>query len=120
VKVYVANGRFVAADSRGAVYAVADQGLLSRAQPGVAEIESALRSHFGVPVPLILVLDDENGTPVPGVDAQPPGWALARSRVPEEDPAGYDLEDLDDAPVEVISPEQRLLDAFPGAEEVTG
>ena len=31
----------------------------------------------------------------------------------------FDLDDLQDAPPAVVSPEQRLLEAFPGAEEVS-
>ena len=36
-----------------------------------------------------------------------------------EDPADFDLDDLQDASAAVVSPEQRLLEAFPGAEEVS-
>jgi DNA polymerase III subunit gamma/tau len=35
-----------------------------------------------------------------------------------EDPADYQLAELEDAPAGVMSPEQRLMEAFPGAEEV--
>jgi hypothetical protein len=74
----------------------------------VPEVEAALQQHFGRPVPLRLVLDD--GSPTVRGAAPPPPVA--------EDPADYDLTDLRDAPAAVLSPEQRLLEAFPGAEEV--
>ena len=40
-------------------------------------------------------------------------------KLSDEDLASYDLDDLADAGPAVVSPEQRLLEAFPGAEEVT-
>ena len=112
VKVYLATGRFVSVDERGAVYAVPDKTLLTRARPGVPEVEEALASHFGRAVPFALVLDD----------AAPPAPSRADDPPPpeEEDPADYVLEDMEDVVGEVLSPERRLMEAFPGAEEVTG
>jgi hypothetical protein len=71
------------------------------------EAEAALAARFGRPVPLKLVVEE----------ALPPG-----PPVPDEVDEVLNEEDLDhlrDANVAVISPEQRLLDAFPGAEEVS-
>jgi hypothetical protein len=53
--------------------------------------------------------------------ADPDGGRPAGSGVGEadEDPEVYDLDELEDAGAAVVSPEQRLLEAFPGAEEVT-
>jgi hypothetical protein len=110
VKVYLSSGRFVGVDNSAAVYAVPDQGLLARAEPLRGEVEAALSAHFGRPVPLRLILDD----------AQWPRLAAAPAPPPPEDPAEYDLAELQDAaPAPVLSPEQRLLEAFPGAEEVS-
>ena len=105
VKVYMASGRFVSVEEGMALMALPDRGLLSRAEPNVGEVESALAAHFGRPVPLKLVLDD--GTwkaPTPGEESPP-----------EE---VYELDELEDAPASAVTPEQRLLEAFPGAEEV--
>jgi DNA polymerase-3 subunit gamma/tau len=110
VKVYLSSGRFLAVDDSAAIYAVPDQGLLSRAEPLRAEVETALADHFGRPVPLRLVIDEAQLASMPTGRTSPP---------PVEDPADYDLSGLEDAPAPVISPEQRLLEAFPGAEEVT-
>jgi hypothetical protein len=118
VKVYVATGRFVSVDEQGAVYAVPDSGLLARARSGVPEVEEALRSHFGRAVPFALILDD-TGSPSTSQGDGPPG-SNSGSPGPEEDPADYVLEDMEDAVGEVVSPERRLMEAFPGAEEVTG
>lgn len=111
VKVYVATGRFLPSEPGAAVYAVADRGLLSRAEPGRAEVEAALAAHFGRRVPLKLVLDDQPGPADAGAQPDP-------APAPEEDPAAYEWAEMEEAPAAVVSPEQRLLDAFPGAEEV--
>jgi hypothetical protein len=109
VKVYLAAGRFLASADGQAVYAVPDRGLLQRAQPSQSEVEAALAAQFGRPIPLKFVLDD-------GSVAPPLGDTAADSRQEAED---IDLSELVDAPGEVLSPEQRVLEAFPGAEEVT-
>lgn len=114
VKVYVATGRFLPSEAGSAVYAVPDKGLLTRAEPNRGEVEAALTAHFGRRVPLRLVLD-EGPAPVPG-DAT--GSPQSGHQEPEDDPAGYDWAEMEDAPTGVVSPEQRLLEAFPGAEEV--
>lgn len=123
VKVYVATGRFLPSAEGAAVYAVADRGLLTRAEANRAEVEAALAKHFGRPVKLRLVLDSDAAPPTAGrgdAPAPPPapesaGWAA--DEAPEDD-AAYDWADMDEAPAAVSSPEQRLLEAFPGAEEV--
>lgn len=114
VKVYVATGRFLPSESDTAVYAVPDRGLLSRAESNRPEVEAALSQHFGRPVKLRLVLDrDPAPTGDPGRAASvPPTQAT-----PEEE-MGYDWAEMEEAPAAVASPEQRLLEAFPGAEEV--
>ena len=108
VKVYLAPGRFVSVEEGAAVFALPDHGLLRRAEPVRREAEEALAAHFGRPVRLRLVLDDGA---IPVREEGPPPDS--------EDPGDYVLEDLQDAGPGVVSPEQRLLEAFPGAEEVT-
>jgi DNA polymerase-3 subunit gamma/tau len=107
VRVYFAPGRFVAVEDTAAVFALPDRGLLSRAQPVQAEAEAALTAAFGRSVPLRLVVDDGA---VPATASSPPDQP--------DDPDAYDLDALQDAGPAVVSPEQRLLQAFPGAEEV--
>lgn len=118
VKVYVATGRFLPSEPGTAVYAVPDRGLLTRAETNRGEVEAALATHFGRPVPLKLVLDDGSG---PSPAGPGPGGGRPVSHLeppPADDPSDYDWADLEEAPAELVSPEQRLLDAFPGAEEV--
>ncbi len=100
-------------------------------------MEQALAAHFGRPVKLKLVLDQD----APAVGVRPPGrgggagggadggtrsapgGGRGRGRGPAEPPPvtadeeEYDWAELEQAPA-VSSPEQRLLEAFPGAEEV--
>jgi hypothetical protein len=106
VKVYVSSGRFVGVDDSAAVFAVPDKGLLTRAEPHRCEVERALAAHFGRPVPLRLVLDEPTS---PGSLAAPP----------PDDFSAVDVDDLQEPPEPLVSPEQRLLQAFPGAEEVS-
>jgi DNA polymerase-3 subunit gamma/tau len=111
VKVYLSSGRFVGVDEAAAIFAVPDRGLLGRAEPNRPEVEAALAAHFGHRVPLRLVLDETAGSPA--------GAGAPSEAELEEDPAAIDLAELQDAPPAVASPEQRLLEAFPGAEEVS-
>jgi len=102
------------------VYALPDHGLLQRAEPLRPEVEAVLADHFGRPVPLHLVLDDGAG---PAAPAHPgrgpdPGTLRTGTDLPGTDLPGTDLDGLEDAGPAVVSAEQRLLEAFPGAEEV--
>ena len=110
VKIYLSSGRFIGVDAAAATYAVPDRGLLARAEANRAEVEAAVSAHFGRSVPLRLVLDEAG--PVGAVADAPSEPAL-------DDATTIDLNDLVDAPAAVLSPEQRLLEAFPGAEEVS-
>ncbi|HEY2303739.1 MAG TPA: hypothetical protein VGH66_17685, partial [Acidimicrobiales bacterium] len=109
-KAYLGSGRFLEVDERGAVFAVPDKHLMSRAESVRPEAEAALAAHFGRPISLRLVLD-------PG--AKPIEQSQPLDRPDDPSLEDYDLSELEDAPPAVASPEQRLLDAFPGAEEVS-
>ncbi len=109
-KAYLGSGRFLEVNDREAIFAVPDKHLLARGESVRTEAETALAAHFGRRIPLQLVLD-------PGakpIEQQEPAGTAEDPTVEE-----YDLADLEDAPPAVASPEQRLLDAFPGAEEVS-
>ncbi|HEX4865037.1 MAG TPA: DNA polymerase III subunit gamma/tau [Acidimicrobiales bacterium] len=124
VKVYLSSGRFLAVEDGSALYAVPDQGLLQRAEPLLGEVEAAVAAHFGRAVPLKLVLE-----PGPGAARSSPGEPspVVRSAGrraqefagPPDDLDGFDIGELQEAPAAVLTPEQRLLEAFPGAEEVS-
>jgi DNA polymerase III subunit gamma/tau len=98
------TGRFVSAEGGTAVYGVPNQPHLVRCEEVRGEVEAALSDHFGQPVHLQLVVDN--------------GPTLAEPE-PDEQEQHIDLEALEDAGAPVASPEERLKQAFPGAEEVT-
>jgi hypothetical protein len=106
-KVYLQSGRFVSVEPDGAVFALPNRQWLERSRDARGEAEAALAAWFGRPVPLKLVVESA-AAPVANDPAEP-----------EEGLEDVDLDHLQDADVEVISPEQRLMDAFPGAEEVS-
>ena len=107
VKVYLSAGRFVGVDD-AADLRPARQGpaVAGRAQPGRGRggPGGAFRAA--------------GATPAGAGRARRPGGPAA-SRPRREDPSEVDLDDLEDAPAALLSPEQRLLEAFPGAEEVS-
>ncbi|HEX3424930.1 MAG TPA: DNA polymerase III subunit gamma/tau [Acidimicrobiales bacterium] len=108
-KGYLGSGRFVQVDPDGAVFALPTQQVVANSRDLRPEAEAALAARFGRRIPLKLVLEP-GVTKADGVPPQPE---------PEEVLGREDLEDLQDADAAVISPEQRLLDVFPGAEEVS-
>ena len=135
-------GRFLGTDGTRAEFGLPNEIHRNRCEEMRPEVEAALADQFGRPVPLVLVVD---GAPQPagagpsddGPDVRPPATAPAPAVPSPADPgAGRpsaaarpvepadDDEDLsvfdDDLEVADIdnSAEARLLQAFPGAEEV--
>ena len=97
-------GRFVAADEHGATFALPSAQQIAKAEQYRNEVEAALAEHFHRPVPLQLVVDGPEPTPIP---AGPP--------LDEE----VDLAEVMDAPpVDMPSGLDRLTEAFPGAQLV--
>ena len=129
-------GRFVEGESGGARFALPNEAHVRMAAPHREEVETSLSDHFGHPVRLELVVDKAPGSPPsapPGDDdvevpptASPGGLSgSAVAAVPEAEPYD-DTADLGTpiAPGEVAPPvgiewaEDRLRQAFPGAEEL--
>ena len=113
VKMYVANGRFLASEGDWAVFAVPDKGLLTRAEGKKSDLEAALSQHFDRHVRLKLVID-EGARPAAAPSPSAPGPA---DYEPDPEDIG-DWEEMAAAPEVAVTPEQRLMQAFPGAEEV--
>ncbi|HXQ63004.1 MAG TPA: DNA polymerase III subunit gamma/tau [Acidimicrobiales bacterium] len=120
-------GRFVAVEEGTAVFALPNETHRSYCEDVRIEVEAALGKHFGTPVPLRLVVDDEavGESRAAGGAAGPAGG----SAPPPEADAGHDAGQPDLLDPEVLaaetelagaalSPEERLKQAFPGAEEV--
>jgi DNA polymerase III subunit gamma/tau len=122
-------GRFVAVDGDTAVFALPNETHRSYCEEVRSEVETALRGHFGTPVPLRLVVDeDADGAPTPRSAATAPGaggpTAPGADADGEHDSAQPDLLDPHVLAAETelagaaLSPQERLKQAFPGAEEV--
>ena len=104
-KARFSGGRFAAVEGGVAVFALPNAIHRDRCEEVRSEVEGVLAAHFGVPVPLRLVVDDGAAAP-----------AAAQATEPVEEVV--DLDELREAPAAVTSVEDRLKQAFPGAEEV--
>jgi DNA polymerase-3 subunit gamma/tau len=99
----LAGGRWLAVDEGVAVFALPNEAHRQRCEELRPKVEAALAEHFGRPIPVRMVVDP--GTPAR--NSSPP---------PEPDDVGtVDLGELDDAPAEVASGIDRIIQAFPGA-----
>jgi hypothetical protein len=99
-------GRFLAVDDGVAHFALPNEVHRKMSEPYRAEAEGALTAHFGVPVRLKLVVED----------APTPATTEADAAAEEETITAAELVDAGDEGV--ATPEDRLMQAFPGAEEV--
>jgi DNA polymerase-3 subunit gamma/tau len=119
-------GRFVAADADGALFALPNEIHRTRCTAMRHEVEAALADQFGRPIPLVLVVDGAS-TPWPVAERNPsdgstgsPESTVAAGAAHDdevEDLADFDADNLEVVEVD-NSAEARLLQAFPGAEEV--
>jgi DNA polymerase-3 subunit gamma/tau len=104
-------GRFVDVDTATgrAVFALPNPAHREQCTPVLRDVEAALATHFGRPVPLQLVVDG-------AATAAPPADDDA---VEDDETTTLRRADLEDAPAAPdSSPADRLMQAFPGAEEV--
>ncbi len=135
-------GRFVGVEGERARFGLPNETHCSRCAEMKDEVEAALGECFGRPVGLELVVDAAAGEPDgavgrpsgpdPGALVDTPARSAGRTAArtpavvaapaPEPDPDEHDLSAFDDAGTEVAefdnSAEARVLQAFPGAEEV--
>jgi DNA polymerase-3 subunit gamma/tau len=121
-------GRFVAVEGGTAVFALPNETHKSYCEEVRVEVEAALGSHFGTAVPLRLVVDEDAGDtaarPAAPSPRGPGRTAAVTDAVVEHDTGQHDLLDpvVLAAQTELagagLSPEERLKQAFPGAEEV--
>ena len=106
-KARFSGGRFVAVDGEMAEFALPNPIHRDRCEEVRADVEAALTAHFGTPVRLQLVVDDGRAA-APVVDTAPADEAETEAFEPGEPAEGP----------AVTSVEDRLKEAFPGAEEV--
>jgi DNA polymerase-3 subunit gamma/tau len=122
-------GRFIAVHDGTAVFALPNETHRSYCEEVRLDVEAALGDHFGVLVPLLLVVDEDQDSdvrsrPAPPSAAAGRGAAAAPDPAVEHDEGQHDLLDPAVLAAETqlagagLTPEERLKQAFPGAEEV--
>jgi len=131
-KALYSAGHFVSTDGGAAVFALPNAAHCDRCEEVRSVVEGALSAYFGVSVPLRLVVDGHGaplapqsagGSPAGGSPAGGSTTGSGDPKAAEPDLAEDDDYDPSDAaaPMEVESiAEARVLEAFPGAEEVSG
>lgn len=120
-------GRFVAVDGATAEFALPNAAHRDAAEARRPDVERALSAHFGVRISLRLSVDEAQapravGGPGPRPSARPSPGGPGRGPAPEPED-GLDPDDEIDPNQPTGSAEsaakERLLQAFPGAEEVS-
>ncbi|HWD53023.1 MAG TPA: DNA polymerase III subunit gamma/tau [Acidimicrobiales bacterium] len=126
-------GRFIGAGDGRAVFGLPNDTHRERCEAIRGDVEPALTEYFGLPVELSLVVEGQaggraedgapagtgRGIPTPLVQASPPSGGAPVPGDDDED-AG-DMASFRDAEVGAVvtnSAEARVLEAFPGAEEI--
>jgi len=116
------QGRWTAVDGDTATFVLPNEMYRERAEDKRGEVEQALAPHFGTKV--VVHLDLETGSPGPSGGDRPA--APSYHSPPPQD--RYELDDdvtphefaqLEAAPDGPSSAEARLLEAFPGSEEIS-
>ena len=128
-------GRFLAVDDGAAVFALPNETHLSYCEAVRTEVESALASRFGAAVPIRLVVDDDvddhgptaaasRARSMAGGSGRPAGGDAPGGRGSRGDDDLVDLLDPEVLAAETepagagLTPQERLKQAFPGAQEV--
>ena len=112
------QGRWTAVDDGVATFVLPNEVYRDRARDRKADVERALGSHFGSHLTVRLDVERDGGAPSPGSTAGP-GSPEARVEV-EEEVSVQEFAQLEPAPDAPSSAEARLLEVFPGSEEITG
>ena len=124
IKSIYRQGRWTLVQDANATFVLPNEVYRARAEEKRAEVEQALTRHFGTRVALRLEIEDGIGTRpsparvavAPAYDGPPP-----RDRTDlDEDVSSREFAQLEAAPDGPGSAEARLLEAFPGSEEISG
>jgi hypothetical protein len=110
-KVRFGPGRFVGVDGGAALYGFPNAHYVGRGEAVRVEVEGALAQHFGMAVPIRIVID-EHAEPPPTPGAVRPTSPPASS----PDDEAIDLTDLVDATDVAETGVDRVTAVFPGAE----
>lgn len=111
-------GRFLAVENGRAIYALPNAIHRDRCEEVRNEVELVLREHFGQRVPLQLTVEGNDDSTI-STERE----ATATSTNADAEAREDELIELDETtpavPVAVGGPEERLMRAFPGAEEMS-
>ncbi len=143
-KALFSAGRFLSVEGRTATFALPNASHRDRCEEVRGPVEQAIGAHFGTPVSLALTVDETGGASTtgatrsrgrpeapgaPGVlaagTAEESGHMPGQRTAPRAGTAGglHPDDEVDpdqpSGPIETVA-EARLLEAFPGAQEVTG
>ncbi|MCX7620376.1 MAG: DNA polymerase III subunit gamma/tau [Acidimicrobiales bacterium] len=115
-------GRWLAVEDGFAVFGLPNPIHRDRCEEVRPDVEAALEAHFGMPVPVRLVVDSEPSGTVSASVRSREGTQAVSSRSGRDDlnsdpEEGADLEELIDAGA-ATTPVERIADVFPGAELV--
>jgi len=115
-KALYSAGRFVSVDGGTASFALPNAAHRDRAEDVRPLVEEALAAHFNMPVPLVLVVDEGSVPPRPA--GGPARGSRAQAPVPELGEEDFDPTDQSGPEAVEAIAQARLLEAFPGAEQV--
>ena len=117
------TGHFVAVEDGKAVFALPNSVHRDRCEEVRTEVEVVLRSHFGRHVPLRLIVESDaparSSSGANSVDRPNPPPQQAQPSDSEEEEHIELMDTVAGGPMKVASSEERLLRAFPGAEEMS-
>lgn len=105
-------GRFLSVENGTAVFALPNSFHKERSEDVKNEVEQSLRDAFGVRVAIQLTVEEGGDVPASTEDSAP-----SAPEMQEEEEIDFS-ETTEGEKVEVLSPQERLLRAFPGAEEI--
>ncbi len=119
-------GHFIGVENDAVVFSLPSEGLRTKAEEMLPDLEAALGAHFTQRVPVRLVVDatsngraNENNLSALGDQrvGRPP-TSVPKGSQPEDEVV--DLSDLRDAPPDSQTSLDRLTQAFPGTEIISG
>ncbi|MGH9206833.1 MAG: DNA polymerase III subunit gamma/tau, partial [Acidimicrobiales bacterium] len=118
------SGRFVAMDSGTAMFALPDETHRSYSEACRQDVETAVSKYFGSQVSIQLVVDGESPGSAPPATRAARGMGSRQSGASRRDDEAdleetFDPEGLSEPISGLASAEERLLQVFPGAEEVS-
>jgi DNA polymerase-3 subunit gamma/tau len=111
-KALYSSGRFSAVEGATAVFALPNTGYLRRCEEVRPLVEEALGAHFGTRLTLRLIVDE------PGTSGPDAGVAASEPDPTDLGDDDFDPEDPGEPHVVESLVHSRILEAFPGAEEV--